>query len=110
MTEMMVAMGILVIAVLPLAFSVAQERRLLWACYNRAVAMEIVDGEMEVLLAGAWRTLPQGTQDYVPHAFAATNLPRGKFQLTVADRHLRLEWRPVNKDSGGKVVREASAP
>jgi hypothetical protein len=108
MTEMMVAIAILGVALLPLAYSFAKEARLLRSCYNRAVAIEIVDGEVEVLLAGEWRAFKAGTQTYVPRAQAATNLASGKFQLTLMDRRLRLEWLPMAKDRGGRVVREVT--
>ena len=101
MTELMVAMAILAVVLFPLAFSFAQETKFLRSCYNRAVAMEIVDGEVEVLLAGEWRSFKEGVQDYVPHAVATTNLPSSKFQLTLTGRRLRLEWLPSEKDQGG---------
>lgn len=108
MVELMVAIAILTFALFPLAYSFAQETRYLRACYNRAAAIEIVDGEVEVLLAGEWRAFKQGTRDYVPKALAATNLTSGKFQLTIMDKRLRLEWLPSEKDLGGKVVREVT--
>lgn len=108
MTELMVAMAILAVAVFPLAFSFAQETKFLRSCYNRAVATEIVDGEVEVLLAGEWRSFKEGVQDYTPHALAATNLPSNKFQLTLTGRRLRLEWLPSEKDQGGSVIREVT--
>ena len=108
MAEMIVAIAILVVALFPLGYSFAKEGKLLRACYNRAVAMEIVDGETELLLAGEWRAFKEGTQIYVPHAQAATNLAPGEFQLTLKDRRLRLEWLPAGKDKGGKVVREVT--
>ena len=107
-TELMVAMAILAIALFPLAFSFAQEAKFLRSCYNRAVATEIVDGEVEVLLAGEWRAFKEGAQDYAPHALAVTNLTSGKFQLTITNRRVRLEWLPSEKDQGGKVVREVT--
>ncbi len=107
-TELMVAMAIIVIALFPLAFSFAQEAKFLRSCYNRAVATEIVDGEVEVLLAGEWRAFKEGAQDYAPHALAVTNLTSGKFQLTITNRRVRLEWLPLEKDQGGKVVREVT--
>ena len=107
-TELMVAMAILLIALFPLAFSFAQEAKFLRSCYNRAVATEIVDGEVEVLLAGEWRAFKEGAQDYAPHALAVTNLTSGKFQLTITNRRVRLEWLPSEKDQGGKVVREVT--
>ena len=109
-TELIVAMAIIVIALFPLAFSFAQEARFLRSCYNRAIATEIVDGEVEVLLDGEWRAFTEGTQDYTPHALAVTNLSSGKFQLTITNRRVRLEWLPSEKDLGGKVLREVEGP
>jgi hypothetical protein len=107
MIELMVAIALLAIAVLPIGYSIASEKVLARAYYERAVAMEIVDGEMEVLLAGEWRNFSPGTHDYTIHANAATNLPPGKFLLTIESGKLRLEWRPDEKHHGGPVVREA---
>ena len=108
MTEAMVAMAILLLAVFPLAFSFQHERVLLKAAYYRAVAMEVVDGEMEILAAGAWRTLPEGLQTYPVRAESAVNLPPGKFQFTRTGRHLRLEWAALEKRGIGVVAREVT--
>ena len=107
MVEILVALAILMGVVLPVAYSFVYERRLARACYQRAVAMEIVDGEMEALLAGEWRSFTSGTHDYPVHAGAATNLPPGRFTLTVQPPHIRLHWQPALKDHGGAVTREA---
>lgn len=107
--EMSVAMALLLCALMPLALSFAKEQRYLRSCYQRAVAMEIVDGEMEVLLAGEWRAFKEGVQSYQPPGNALTNLPPGKFELAVTGQRLRLEWQPAVKDHGGAVVREAIA-
>ena len=64
MVELLVALAFLVGVLFPLAYSFVSERRLARAYYQRAVAMEIVDGEMEALLAGQWRAFPPGTHDY----------------------------------------------
>jgi len=106
MTELVVAMALLAGTLLPLAYSIASERRVARAYYQRAVAMEIVDGEMEVLAAGAWRDFTPGTHEYPVHAAAATNLSPGQFLLTVETGKLRLVWKPAIKDHGGIVVRE----
>lgn len=107
MPELLVAMTLLVVAVLPIGYSLASERVLARACYERAVAMEIVDGEMEVLLAGDWRRFPAGTHDYSVHANATTNLTSGNFTLTIQPSLVRLEWQPAEKHHGGPIVREA---
>jgi Tfp pilus assembly protein PilV len=108
MTEMAMAMLILVIAMLPLAFSANSDARLFRATYQRTVAMEIVDGEMEILAAGAWRNFPEGAHPYTVHAKAAVNLPAGQFQLTRTGQHLRLEWLAAKKTGIGPVVREVT--
>jgi len=108
-TELIVAMAILVIAMFPLGYTFSQEHRLARSSYQRAVAMEIVDGEMEILLAGEWRSFPQGAQAYSLHAESARNLPPGNATLTITGNHLRLDWTPETKTAGGKVLREADA-
>jgi hypothetical protein len=107
MVELLVAMALLIGVLFPLAYSFATERRVARSYYQRAVAMEIVDGEMEALLAGEWRAFPTGTRDYAVHAGAATNLPPGHFILSVQPGKLRLRWQPALKDRGGPVTREA---
>lgn len=106
-TELVVAMAILAIAILPLAFTFAHETQLLRQAYCHAVAMEIVDGELEVLAAGEWRAFASGTQPYSVKAQAATNLPPGAFQLTVSTNRVRLEWIPQASHVGGRITREA---
>ena len=106
-TELLVAMSLLAGALLPLAYSIAAEHRLARAQYQRAVAMEIVDGEMETLVAGEWRAFTPGTHEYPVHAGAATNLPPGRFLLTVEAGKVRLEWKPAVTRHGGPVMREA---
>jgi hypothetical protein len=106
--ELLVAMAILSGVVLPLAYSISAERTYARAVYQRAVAMEIVDGEMELLAAGAWRGFTNGMIDYPVRAGAATNLPPGRFILTMTSEKLLLEWRPSVKQHGGPVVREVN--
>jgi hypothetical protein len=105
--EIAVAISILAIAVLPLAFMFAHEGKLLRAYYRNAVAMQILDGEMEVLAAGEWKRAIEGTQNYDVTARSATNLPPGKFTVTRNQKTLRLEWRP---QKGTPMRREVTLP
>src|SRR5215472_13749017 len=73
--DLAMAMLILTVAIMPLAFSFAREREVLHADYWRAVADEVVDGEMEILAAGDWKKFPDGANVYTVHSNAATNLP-----------------------------------
>jgi hypothetical protein len=104
--DLAIALAILALAILPLGFSFAREREALRASYFRSVAVEIVDGEMEILAAGDWKNFPDGSENYPVHSHAAANLPPGHFQLTKTGNHLRLEWTPEERKGIGVVVRE----
>ena len=108
--DLAIAALILALATLPLAFSFNSEQKLLRANYNRVIAMEIVDGEMEILRAGGWRDILAAERDYATTARAATNLPAGKFVTTRGAERLRLEWRPAKRAKGGLVFREMTLP
>jgi hypothetical protein len=107
MIDALVAIALLAIVVVPITNSIASEKRLARSHYQHAVALEIVDGEMEALVAGAWRALPAGTTEYHVHAASLANLPPGKFLVTISTNRVRLEWQPSVKHSGGPVIREA---
>jgi hypothetical protein len=106
MIDLAMAMIVLSLAILPLAFSFAQEREVLRMDYFRSVADEVVDGEMEILAAGDWKNFPDGAQAYTVHSRAAANLPRAHFELTKTANHLRLEWIPDKRRGIGVVARE----
>ena len=108
MTELMVAIAFLSVAVLPLALSFAKEHQYLRNYYQRAVAVEMVDGEMELLVAGEWQGYPNGRHVLTPTGSAVTNLPPGTLELTVNEKRLRLEWRPNERNQGSSVIREGT--
>jgi|SRR5579872_984142 len=107
-SEMVLALAILLIAVVPFALVASSDVKLFRGTYQRTVAMEIVDGEIEILAAGAWRDFPEGSHPYAVHANAAANLPPGKFKLTRTGNHLRLEWSSAKKIGIKPVVREVN--
>lgn len=104
--EGMVAVAILGAVMAAFAAAMLTDRAALKAAYYRAVAIEIVDGEMERLVAGEWQAFPEGSTTIAPKAEAARNLPDGKFVFTRRGRRLRLEWVPNDLRKGGRVVRE----
>ena len=110
--DLLVGLAILSLAIIPLGLAFARERHVLHQEYSRSVANEIVDGEMEILVAGNWKDFPDGSQTYPVHAAAAGNLPPGHFQLTKTGNHLRLEWVAATdqaSDRGiGEIYREAT--
>jgi hypothetical protein len=102
--DLIVGLAILTLAILPFGYSFAHERQALKAGYFRSVAVEVVDGEMEILAAGDWKNFPDGLQNYSVHDNA--QLPPGHFELTKTGNHLRLEWTADERKGIGAVVRE----
>ena len=105
-TECLIAIAILGIAMIPLSYSFVHEAKLCRAYYYKALALEIIDGEMEVLMAGEAKAWPAGEHTYPVLAASATNLPPGNFTLRRDNDRLRLEWMPKSRNHGGKVTRE----
>jgi hypothetical protein len=101
--ELVVAIGVLSVAVIPFGYSFVHEQRLIRHAYHRAAALERVDGEAEILAAGAIRQFPEGESVY---PVAATNLPPGRFLLRRNGMHGSLEWQPEKVVHGGPVRRE----
>ena len=108
--DLAISMAILLVALMPIVYSVTQERQICRSLYYRSIAMSIVDGELEVLRAGQWRRFAPGEHDYFVTAEAAAQLPKGRFSLSRTDNRLRLEWIPEKPATGGKVVRECILP
>jgi hypothetical protein len=108
--DLMVALALFSIAMVPLGYSFARERQVLKIEYQRSVADEIVDGEMEILAAGAGRDFSDGPQIYPVQSRAAAALPSGHFELTKSGKHLRLEWLADDHRGVGAVIREATMP
>ncbi len=108
--DLVIALSIVVIALLPLASSIRAERQLCRALYYRAVAMSIVDGEAEILQAGEWQDYEPGIHDYEVRAEAANNLPEGRFVLNRTEQSVHLSWKPRSRGHGGRVERNFSIP
>ena len=109
LTEMMVAVGLMAVVLIPLTVGFFKEAKQMRNLYREAVAMEIVDGEMEILAALDPVDIPaSGSHDI--NATAADNLPPGRFILTREDTTLRLEWRSDPHLPGLQVVREITLP
>lgn len=107
MADLVMAMGMFVLTMLPLTASFVHEQKLCRIYYYQALAMELIDGEFEALLAGDHNQFQAGMHPYPVKSMAATNLPPGDFVLTKEAKRLRLEWLPKKRGSGGRVFREA---
>ena len=110
LTEMTVAVGLMAVVLIPLTVGFFKEAKQMRNLYREAVAMEIVDGEMEILAAGGVEGISAGNQPYAINAAAATNLPPGKFTLTREGKTLRLEWQANEPLEHLRVDREILLP
>jgi hypothetical protein len=104
--DLAVGLSLIAMVVIPLSYTWLKEHHVLRSQYYRAVAMQIVDGEMEILAAGEWRSLPDGTNSYPVNHAAIKVLAPGRFISTKIDRRVKLEWIPERKGLGRRVVRE----
>jgi hypothetical protein len=106
MAELVVAMAVLAVVLIPLTYVFVRDQQVCRQLYQRAITGEILDGEMEVLVAGAWREAPEGTHPYVVRAEAAKNLAADRFFLTRSNQTMRLEYLPEKPRHGVRLVRE----
>ncbi|MFT4691017.1 MAG: hypothetical protein ACI9OD_003239 [Limisphaerales bacterium] len=104
--DLSVGLALIAMVVIPLSYTWLKEQQVLRSQYYQAVAMQLVDGEMEILAAGEWRTLPEGTNTYAISHAAAKRLAPGRFLSVRTDRRIRLEWIPERRGLGRRVVRE----
>lgn len=108
--EWVIAMAMFLIAFVPLGVLAAREFRLARSLYVRAVAGEILDGELEVLLAGGWKSLSLGTNLLVVRAEATNSLPPGRFESVFEPPRLTVQWRAAKPHLGGDTLRRGEVP
>jgi len=104
--DLVIAMSIFAVGFFSIAFVSTRELRLARAYYYDAVAMSLVDGELEVLAAGEWISLPEGVSGYTTRARAFDALPPGRLLATRRPDMVRLEWIPDRGGNGRRIVRE----
>jgi hypothetical protein len=108
--DLIIALGIIVVLIAPLSISWLNEQRVLRGLYQRAVAMQILDGEAEIMAAGTWATVLPGVQDLTLRAEARSSLPPGRFISHRFEDRIRLEWIPEARGQGGGVTRTLLLP
>jgi len=81
----------------PLGFAFARERHVLKIEYCRSVANEIVDGEMEILAAGAAKESARRPANLFRSRQRRQPVAAGTFSIDQNANHLRLEWTPDKK-------------
>lgn len=103
--DVTVAMTLLVLVAIPFALGYINSEKQMRQAYYRAVALEVVDAEAEILAAGLLRQYPEGESNYPVLRGAATHLPPGTFRLGRTGNTGTLEWRSQKPMPGGTVRR-----
>ena len=103
--DVAVAITFLALVFIPLSISSSGDLDLARRHYFEAVALQLIDGEMDVLLAGERRKHTTGEHRITPIGEAVQNLPEGEFVLTVHDQKLTLAWVPTKRAKWGRVER-----
>jgi hypothetical protein len=103
--DVAVAITFLALVFIPLSISSSGDLDLARRHYFEAVALQLIDGEMDVLLAGERRKYTTGEHRITPIGEAVQNLPEGEFVLTVHDQKLTLAWVPTKRAKWGRVER-----
>jgi len=111
-TDAVVALAILCLALIPLTMTLSPQQQVAKSYYEQSVLLEVLDGELEVLRAGAWRELGTGRHVYRVQAEAVQSLPEGSFTVIVTESRVRLEWHPVPRPNRKRaiVAREVTLP
>ena len=103
--DVAIALTVLALVFIPLSMSSSGGLDLTRRHYFEAVALQLIDGEMDVLLAGERRKYTTGEHRIKPVGDAVQNLPEGEFVLTVHDQKLTLAWVPTKRAKWGRVER-----
>ena len=105
--QMDVVLGIALLLLVFIPFSVTSSGELDLARRQQfqAVALQMIDGEMDVLLAGERQKYAAGEHTITPPGEAVQSLPEGKFVLTVGEKELTLAWTAVKQAKWGRVER-----
>ena len=103
--DMAIALSLLALVFIPLSVSSSGGLDLARRHYFEAVALQLIDGEMDVLLAGERQKYTTGEHRITPVGEAVQNLPEGEFVLTVHDQKLTLAWVPTKRAKWGRVER-----
>ena len=103
--DVAVAITVLALVFIPLSVSSSGDLDLARRQYFEAVALQLIDGEMDVLLAGERQKYTTGEHRITPVGEAVQNLPESEFVLTVHDQKLTLAWVPTKRAKWGRDER-----
>ena len=106
--DVMGAIVILMLVFIPLTVTSSRKLDLARRHHVEAVVLQLIDGEIDVLLAGEHKKYNFGEHRITPAGEAAEDLPKGDFILTLKKKQLSLVWIPVKQAKWGRIDREVN--
>ncbi len=103
--DVAVAIVILMLVFIPLTVTSSSKLDLARRHHVEAVVLQLIDGEIDVLLAGEQEKYNFGEHRITPAGEAAEDLPKGEFILTLKEKQLSLAWVPVKLAKWGRIER-----
>jgi len=104
----MVAIAILMLVFIPLTVTSSSKLDLARRHHVEAVVLQLIDGEIDVILAGEREKYNFGEHRITPAGEAAEDLPKGDFILTLKKNQLSLVWIPVKPAKWGRIERKVN--
>ena len=106
--DIAVAIVILGLIFIPLSVTSSAKLDLARRHHFEAVALNLIDGEIDVLLAGEIKKYKLGKSLITPPGEAVGSLPKGEFILTLNEKTIKLEWVPKKLTKWGRIQREVN--
>jgi len=106
--DVVLAVSILILLFIPFGVTSSGKLDLARRQHFEAVALQMIDGELDVLLAGERQKYPLGEHKITPPGEAVKTLPVGEFILIVKEKQLSLAWVPEKGAKWGRVEREVT--
>ena len=106
--DLMLAVSILMLLFIPFGVTSSGKLDLARRQHFEAVALQMIDGELDVLLAGERQKYPLGEHKITPPGAAVKTLPVGEYILVVKENQLSIAWVPEKEAKWGRVEREVT--
>ena len=106
--DVALAVSILLLVFIPFSVTSSSKLDLARRQHFEAVALQMIDGELDVLMAGEWQKFSPGEHKITPPGEAVKTLPVGEFILVVKENQLSIAWVPEKEAKWGRVEREVT--
>ena len=106
--DVALAVSILLLVFIPFSVTSSSKLDLARRQHFKAVALQMIDGELDVLMAGERQKYIPGEHKITPPGEAVKTQPVGEFILTVQENPRTIAWVPEKEAKWGRVEREVT--